>query len=419
MLLTRNALFAALIAAICGATAFAADATPVNYHISDFVVQEQEDPSVTQSPSDIVPPADPMQVSPEQGDVEAPIVDATDCCVYECYSAPRMVPNMLGEGLALPITNITNQGSQFFYLPVVRPATNNSVFPRDRFSFEYRQYVDTQVYQSPNFGGPIYRDIEQYTVRWEKTFCCGKYSIDVIAPFIDGPQYDQSAGDGAPSEGLEFGDLTIGLKSLVYGDPCKAVSVGLQIEAPTGGDLRNDSIGIFNFRADRDVWHFTPYVAAAYTPNDCLFAQAFGSYRFASSDIQAADLGGGNQHTVNSVNALMLDASVGYWFHTSGCGRICRWAPMFELHYYSTSEDHQYISGFNPGGLSGNGFGHVDYLTLTVGATAELANNATISAGFAFPTRDNNEFIGPTIHDDATDNTYDWQFILQYNSYCW
>lgn len=351
----------------------------------------------------------------------------TPCCGSAlsggCCCDP-FVPYMIGDALAMPITAISDQGSQFFYRPVVRPSTNNSPFARDRFSVDYRVFGDTMVFEdplAPTVGGDRTDHMDLLVIRGEKALLDNAMSVEFIAPFLVGPAAENFTADGEPNEGAEFGDLTLGLKAVLYQRGSTAFTAGLQVEAPTAQSLDKPNGGVFGFdySVSHNAWHFTPYLAAA-TTMDRAFVQSFVSYRMATEAETVTDpTDGAFVHSLRDPDALMVDIGLGYWCYQGGrCDLIRGIAPVVEVNYFSSQEDHQHISVGNPT-LLNRGFGTVDYLTLTTGIVTQFRNNDTLTLAVGIPLRDSFAFIPPVIHQGHTDSYYDLSLSVQYNHLRW
>lgn len=350
--------------------------------------------------------------------------DSCGPCAPVSYSLEPVIPMMIGDALAVPTIAITDQGSQFFYRPVVRPATNNSAIPRDRVSLEYRMFYQAMVFEdplAPNVGGDRVDNMDMFTTRFEKRLFSGTISLDMMVPFLVGPANENFNLEGNPTEDGELGDLTFGLKLLWWQRGNNAISTGVQVESPTGGDLFKPVGGLFNFdyAVTHDAWHFSPYLAASGELGRC-FTQGFASYRMATDDEDVFDPStGAFSHSVRSPDAMMFDLNLGYWVYDgSPCNLVKRIAPVVELSYFGTTENHQYVSSGNPA-LVDDGFGTVDYLTLTSGVVTQFRNNDMLTIGVAVPLREKSTFIPPFVHEGPTDRTYEWQLIVQYNHLHW
>lgn len=372
------------------------------------------------------PPCDDVEFECSQISFASACDSAVGCCGCGATCGDGCcepwTPFLMGDALAVPSMAVTNQGAQFFHRPVVRPGTNNSPFPRNRLSFEYRLLGDAMTFEdplAPSVGGDQKENLDMFVLRLERTFLDDLFSIDVIAPFIVGPASFNSTADGAPNEDGEFGDLTFNLKMALIRRGAFILSAGLQIETPTAETLDNPGGGLFDYRVSDDAWHFTPYVAAAASRGRA-FVQGFVSYRMATQDEDVFDpTTNVFAHTVRDPDALMVDLNLGYWVYQGGHGSLVRgMAPMLELNYFSSQEDQQFISTGNVG-LVDRGIGTVDYLTITAGLTTQFRKGSTLTIGASAPLRDNETFIPPVVYEGPTDRFYNWSLIVQYNHLRW
>ena len=318
--------------------------------------------------------------------------------------------NMIGDGGLLQ-PRIIVRGSRIFYFQnhVSKVSENNSAIPQDRLSLNYSNLQNVGIGRGG--GAPVIDDIQEFRLFAEKTILGGAASLEFLLPIYNTTENDvRTPGEfivGAQTHG-EIGDLAFGIKGLLFDRDHTAVSVGLRVEAPTRED-----INVFpDVEINDDVWHFTPYIATKWTPNDRLFLNSFISYRLNSDSYDNSSIAG--DFKVRESTYLMADASLGYWIRRPQEFRTIRSiASVLELHY-TTSPDVETVNQLQGISATGVSLGHTDYLNLTLGLITHLGDHASLSSGVSLPLRSNsvdafNSFIG------ATDRNFDWAYLLNLN----
>ncbi len=316
------------------------------------------------------------------------------------------VPNMIGDGLGVPLTGFPPAGPGLLLYPahIAKIADNHNVLPQDRVALSYGFYDNfPAVVGAPGSN----RDVDLHEFKWllEKTFLGGRMSAEIIVPFastLDAHQPWSQAGYGVRAS--EFGNLAFGIKGLLIERPNFALSTGLLVEAPTARALVVQAPGLPEGRVSNDAWFFTPYVGARWTRGENFFTHAFVSYRMASADNRQVSDGVAIGSDYDVQDLLMVDGGAGYWIYRNpSCRGLRGIAPTVELHYATTTTDSR--EAFNHFTIN-----RVDSLNLTAGATALIGERGTIAVGVNIPLRDHNfAGFGPT------DRAFDWALMVQAN----
>jgi len=324
-----------------------------------------------------------------------------------CSPVRLETPNMIGGGMTmlrpLPAGTFAN-GFGLVHQHFTRVSENNSALPRDRLSFTHKVFKETVTFEGGTLFPDQTRDIDEFTLRLEKTFFDGRMSAEFILPW----QHTTSpfvVASTNPSESTELGNLAFGLKYLLHRSERSAFSGGVLFEAPTSEDVVTDFGGLFTLRS-QEAWHLTPYLAWLYEPGEAVYFHSFLSYRMPTTadGIFVPDT------DFRSPNILMADASIGYWLIKHPNARfLTGLTSTLEFHYYSTTEPHEPPS---------NHWGQTDQLDLTVGMTAILRNQSTVTVGFSFPLRENHHASAASIQG-PTDRLNDWTLMTQFNFYQW
>src|SRR5262249_26577466 len=213
---------------------------------------------------------------------------------------------------------------------------DNNPLPRDRVIVNYDYFDNPRLTAQ---GVPVHR----FSMGFEETFLEQGASIEVRVPFASTASSDLTA-DGVNGGGhVEFGDVNITLKALLYGGPVLSVAAGLGIATPTADDLRVFlADGTHLARINNDAVVLTPYFAFLLTPTDRLFFQNWYEFSFDANGNEVLanpDFTGlRGVGRLNDQGLFQVDAQLGYWLYrsagASGCLRGL--APFLELHYNST-----------------------------------------------------------------------------------
>jgi hypothetical protein len=270
-------------------------------------------------------------------------------------------------------------------------------------------------------------------------------------------------------EDTEFGNLSFIFKSLLFQSECFALSAGFSTGVPSAQDSEtrlidfagNTAIGMASLERERDIlihnntWALSPFLAGLYTPTDRWFIQGFAQVEFPlnSSRITYTDaflqgslppgtppIGPSNLQLpftatdhIREQTLLHLDLGTGYWIKRDPTAAwITGIAPTVEIHWTSTLNNAQVVNlpganlfqiqtangipVINPGDGAfqqlpetgpqvGSDRNRVDIVDLTLGATFEIANRATVAAAVTLPLR------------GGDNRTFDYEIQLQLNYY--
>lgn len=352
-------------------------------------------------------------------------------------------------------------------------------------------------------------NVHLYTFGLEKTFLDNLASIEVRLPFartIDSdlnlvsgmllsdvpntvPLVQPTPGETLGDSDTEFQDMSVILKGIIAQDPNRrwVVSTGLGVSIPTGKDLNARVVDFSNdvaqdrplgdlvfppdspedvrrrmtqfafdqrtrwFEIENETWGISPFLAAAATPTDKTFVNAFAQveiplnqseWRFREQDIDLELLFDPTVSLANSPiprelqhiqfdrsasgkiedqHLLHLDIGGGYWFFRNPChDGLTGLAGLMELHYTGTLDDADIvvvnetpIRTFDASGLIGplppprlgNIANQVHILNYTVGGVVTLGQNITLATAYVVPLRDD------------LDRTFDGELNVQLNVY--
>jgi hypothetical protein len=263
-------------------------------------------------------------------------------------------------------------------------AEHSSPEPRCRVFFDYNFYNDV-------IGG--LGDVSRYTFGYEHAFCDGMSSIELRVPFAATLDNQQTV-DGVEGRDIEFGNLAVWFKTVLYEVPTGLISAGLGATLPTGAASRVSVGQTPILEIENQAVHLLPFVAAMSTPRDRWFWQAFMQLDVATNGNPArGDVTGQNLTqfgVLNDATLLFLDAAVGYSLYESdgACG-LTSISPTAELHYSTTLQDADVAAG--------NGFvitsptQRFDVLNLTLGVSFLWNDRLWVRPGMVIPLRDDDD----------------------------
>ncbi len=285
---------------------------------------------------------------------------------------------------------------------VGKMAENTSPMPRDRVFFNYSYFNNV-----PFTANGI--NLNRFTPGFEKTFGEGTSSVEVRLPFATTLDSNISADGLSDGEQLEFGNVSIVLKSLLYRDDEFAISGGLQTALPSADPINvNLADGTTVFQVKNQSVHLMPFVGALFTPNDRLFSQAYMQFDFVANgnDVMAnLDLTKLRQvGTVQDNTFLYLDWSAGYWTYLAEdeSAFLTGVAPMVELHFNQSLQGRDVIRG--PGNFQlGTPGRNYSVLNAVIGTTFQFGSQSALTIGYAAP-------IG-----SGVDQQFDGEFRMFFN----
>lgn len=264
----------------------------------------------------------------------------------------------------------------------VKIGENNRALPTDRITFAYNhfhnafQYTETQFFGTPNTQ---LFPLDRYTLGFEKTFADGTWSIEIRLPFQSDFQFQGTTVSGA---GGNVGNLALVLKHLLYLDQELAVVAGLGLNTPTGSNFTVTDTSTFpasQLIFQNDAFNLLPYLGALWGGDRPYFINAFLQVDLATGGnrIDAAEFGGPatTLGLYNPQNLLYVDLGFGYWlYQNEGSEGLTNLAALLELHYTSTLQDTDSVTGLAGGRAVDftNNFNRFDILNLTAGLQAQL-----------------------------------------------
>lgn len=280
---------------------------------------------------------------------------------------------------------------------------NTSPLPHDRVFVNYSYFNNT-----PLLSGGV--NVNRVTPGFEKTFSGGNASIEVRAPFATTLDSDIIAGGLSDTSNVEFGNLTVYFKSLLWDAGYEAISAGVGLAFPTADDVTvRTAAGTPLLDIQNESVHILPFIAGLYMPTEKFFIQGIlqldidptgNPMRFTEFDDGVPT---GNLIPVgrpNDADYVFFDINIGYWAYQApaccdpcgapvgGCGFIRGVAPMLELHYNGTFNEADTVitqQGTSTIRIGDGARSDIDLWNVVLGATIECRHNANLTVGYAAP----------------------------------
>ena len=272
----------------------------------------------------------------------------------------------------------------------VKIAENTSPMPRDRVFFNYSNFQNVPLTQ----GGT---NVNRFTPGFEKTFNEGTASFELRLPFATTLSSNVSATGISDGDHLEFGDISMTYKTLVYRDDELAFSGGMQVALPTADPVNvNLADGTTIVKIKNQSVRLMPFVGALYTPNDRFFSQAFLQFDVAATgnDVLANfDLTKLRRiGTVQDSTYAYLDLSAGYWTYLADDqeATLSGIAPMIELHYNQSLQEGDVLRASNNFQLGTFG-SNLSVVNAVIGTTFQFGPSSALTMGYAVPIGSGND----------------------------
>jgi hypothetical protein len=278
-------------------------------------------------------------------------------------------------------------------------AEDGNTLPQDRVYFLYNHFdhaVDLSAQGIGSGASQLQRglDLDRYTLGFEKMLG-DRWSVELRMPFFGTIDFQDPQLPQVAFQSQNTGNLAIIGKRLLYSSERSAISAGLGLCTPTGGNFDASVFG-GGLAVDNNALHLLPFAAMCWTPTCRTFVQAFiqvdtptncDTVSYANSLTQTHGQG---QYKEQSL--LYLDLECGYWLYCNCQGKgLTGLASVLEFHYTAPLNESNGVV-LNRGTLLGspdiqivnpaNTAGVVD---MTVGLHAELAGNTLLRVAGCFP----------------------------------
>jgi hypothetical protein len=266
----------------------------------------------------------------------------------------------------------------------VKIGENTSPMPRDRVFFNYNYFNGTPL--TP--GGA---NVNRFTPGFEKTILDGTASFEFRAPFASSLNSNVSTTGISDGDKLQWGNVSMAYKSLIYNDEQFLLSGGSQLQLPTG-DATNVNLadGTTIVRVKNQAVHLMPFVGALYTPNERLFSQGFLQFDFGAKrdevltnlDMTSLTRAG----TIRDTSFVYLDWSTGYWIYLADepTAFLTGIAPICELHYNQSLQRTDALRTSNDFRIGANA-SNISVLNAVVGTTFQFGPQSSLTMAYSTP----------------------------------
>lgn len=343
-------------------------------------------------------------------------VDPSPCDCLD-LETPNLFGESIGNGITVGFFNPVDFTGPWVGANRLQVAENNSPLPRNRAYYNFDFYDN--AYQSTN------QDIKQNTFGFEKTFLSDWMSLELRIPFAFQPSSSQSiGGPTGDNRDVEFGNVSLLWKSLLYRNSHFAASGGLGFNAPTGPgmDILSEDGPEWHYR--EKSWTIAPFLAAVARPTERWFTQGFldVTVPIGENDVDYSRASVGAfpnmtaSGTIQDQVLLHADLAVGYWFYYRPERTLLPGAAfILETNYVTSISDGDstftindpFLSSAGSAGFStiGSNYGRSDIWNLVLGTNIQMHERVGLALGWTIPLSalPNNERV------------FDWQFMLRVN----
>ena len=262
-------------------------------------------------------------------------------------------------------------------------AENNSPLPRNRVFVNYSLFDNVPLLR----GGVT---VNRFSPGFETTFLDGQASVELRAPF--GATLDNNIlANGPTSLGhMEWGDIFLAVKFLLMETSGGALSAGLAMTAPVADDVNVRTVdGKPLVLIRNQAVHMMPFVGWLNRHPGGFFTHGFAQLDFDTNgnpvDVNLRGTGLLPVGRVQDTTYLQLDWGLGY-LHAVSPGRyggLVRVVPTLELHYTRSLEQTDFVETADF--RIGQGKNDVQVLNAVAGATFDMRNNTSLTAGYVTP----------------------------------
>ena len=331
--------------------------------------------------------------------------------------APETTSTLLDE----PIFNIHGAVQVFVPSPGAggtvgrqKISENRNVLPKDRVYVNYSGFSQVPIGIGRNTVHRIVPGVE-------KTFFNGNTSLETRFPFASTVDSTISTVGATNDDEVEFGNVTVTLKQLLYRTETLAVSIGTTLAMPTASDVRVvGAPGLTWLQIQNQALHVLPFIGAAFAPDDRFFSQAFlqadiGANGnpvhmlqqrrvFSERDSRQSELRSElvRMGDLDDTPFLFASTSMGYWlykqspvinrvrsgntdytyYEQTGPTKITGFAPIIEFHL------NQALDGGNAvrsGPLLISNTENVSVTNMVLGATTTFGRGGSLTAAWSTP----------------------------------
>lgn len=280
----------------------------------------------------------------------------------------------------------------------IKTAEDVSPVPHDRFFFNYSLFTDVPLTSSGI-------SVDRFTFGFEKTFWEGTDSFEVRLPTA--VTLNSSFELESPDiSNVEFGDIYMAWKRLLYRSSNRFVSYGLAVSVPTANDVRVFVDNQLLAQIENESVRVMPFLGGLVS-GETFFAQGFLQIDVdVSGDKVTGDPAFDTPANYREPTLLYVDLQLGAWLLRNECPSESDWvtglAAIFEMHYNRRWKD---LENVNPVNIRAAPIGgverafilntpDVDVLNFLGGFAVDLNGRSSISATYGVPVTDDKQFDG-------------------------
>lgn len=382
------------------------------------------DPLLLDATSPTTPLAPPTDTDLSGQFSAAGAAAATAARLSAAQSRLAQAPEMFGDSIAVGgitvVTDTENDNNELgtttsrLQFPIggfgLKVSDNNSPLPRDRVYYRFSNY-DALIKTAPRVDYPSTvqqfrseQSLPVHTIGLEKTFCDGRASVEVRAPFSRRIDFDNTfiSDDGSSAASTSYatageGNMSVITKAIIGADDDFIWGGGVAVEAPTGRDTQFD---LFFTRGEyqNKAAYLYPYLAALWTPQSRVFHQALVGVNVPLGDDELVILDPTilpptelSRVDIEPATTISIDWSTGYWLRQNASDRyITGIALIGEMHYtgsFGAPTQTQPDSGLFFSDIAA-GASSVDYLNLTSGLHLQIGPRMSLRVSGVLPVAD-------------------------------
>jgi len=366
--------------------------------------QQQQMPQDLQMPKDAPPEAPPIDISPQN----TPSLNNSYGFVDTQSSVPWMIGDLFTNShvdVRYFSTDFGSMGSYSVDYSLSSPSAggnvgttkfceNNSPLPRTRVFGFYDLFTDVPL--SPNGT-----NVNRFAPGFELAMFGGQASFELRTPFAvtQDPQLQVDGAGNVLNNGtnnVQFGNLSMTFKELLFQTQTTAWSTGLGVSVPTAKASSVIQNNVEILRIQNDAVHLQPYFAGLYAPNRRFFAQGMIQVDVATNGNRVLATDGINPAVLNQIGTfkdqtfLYVSPTMGYWLariDEPNYVGLTGWAITTELNYNRSLNNSSLTAGNTGNTLVaiGNNTTSVELINLMLGSTFRWSNGMYATAAYGTP----------------------------------